>query len=131
MIALRVKLILGIMAVVAFLILLSLTQEMNRRWQVQREVDQLELEARELEKNVIELENLNQYFRTDDYQERLAREKLNYRAEGEKVVLIPEDDVSREDFPQEKKVEEETAVPWRWWKIFFVDSASTTTEEAA
>lgn len=115
------KLVVGVTLVVVLLILFSLVQEMNRRWQVQREVQKLEEEVRVAQRKVIELENLNQYFRTDDYQERLAREKLNYRAEGEEVVLIPEEQVEAEiqstDISEDAPV---LSVPMRWWHLFFV-----------
>src|SRR3989344_5329036 len=81
------KLITSIAGIVAVFILVSLAQEMNRRLQVQREVAKLQQEVHGLEKTIVEMENLNQYFDTDDFQERMAREKLNYRAAGETVVL--------------------------------------------
>lgn len=122
MTGLRPKLVIGITSVVVLLILLSLAQEMNRRWQVQREVQQLDAEVQDLQKNVIELEHLNQYFRTDDYQERLAREKLNYRSQDEQVVLIPEEDLPDErSLPKPTDEDERDPIPLRWWKLLFVD----------
>lgn len=118
------KLILGTTAVIVVLILLSLGQEVNRRWQVQREVTKLEQDVQQLQKNVIELKHLNQYFRTDDYQERLAREKLNYRAEGEHVVLIPDEDIQEEARPElPHDTPAEPSNPVLWWEVFFVDRA--------
>lgn len=120
------KFILGTTAVVVLLILLSLSQEANRRWQVQQEVAYLEQDVQQLQKNVIELKHLNQYFRTDDYQERLAREKLNYRAEGEHVVLIPEEDIKEDVKPSlPHDTPEEPTNPVLWWKVFFVDEISS------
>ncbi|MEX1112482.1 MAG: septum formation initiator family protein [Candidatus Andersenbacteria bacterium] len=121
------KLIIGSTAIVVVLILMSLGQEVNRRWQVQREVAQLDQEVQALQKNVLELNHLNQYFRTDDYQERLAREKLNYRAPDEHVVLIPDESAAQESkatLPKESK--EQVANPMRWWRIFFVDGPAAT-----
>ena len=120
---LRPKLIIGVTIVIVFLILLSLVQEMNRRWQVQREVQRLEEEVAGIQKEVVELDNLNTYFRTEDYQERLAREKLNYRAPGEQVVLIPEEDATQteNELPQ-ATADVSISTPMRWWRIFFVDS---------
>lgn len=120
---LRPKIIISVTLVIVFLILLSLAQEMNRRWQIEREVALLDEEVSNLQKSVIELENLNQYFRTDDYQERLAREKLNYRAPGENVVLIPEEELTTpeaESLPQAES-EQSVSIPMRWWQIFFVN----------
>lgn len=127
------RVVLVITSVIVLMILLSLAQEINRRWQIDRQVSTLEQEASKLKKNVIELENLNQYFRTPDYQERLAREKLNYRAPGEQVVLIPElADTSSENVPENIQVPKKPIpLPLKWWNVFFVepyegaDTAST------
>lgn len=124
MTSLRLKVIVGIAAAIGIFLVVSLVQEMNRRWQVQREVAALEEDVREAQRKTIELDQLNQYFRTDDYQERVARENLNYRAAGEKVVLIPEGApelaVKSGEVPQEREVD---SVPKKWWRIFFVDES--------
>lgn len=104
-----------------FFILLSLAQEVNRQWQVEREVHKLENEAKNMQASIVELENLNEYFRTDDFQERLAREKLNYQAAGEQVVLIPDEDLdiqNNEVFSNTEK-SKEVLYPQRWWNVFF------------
>lgn len=115
---LRPRLVIGVTVVVAVFVLLSLVQEMNRRIQIQREVRQLEAQAEEMQRTITSLENLNQYFRTDDYQERLAREKLNYQAPGEKVVLIP--DEAAAPAAEAKQTERVVPIVEKWWRIFFV-----------
>lgn len=116
---LRPKWVVGITIVVAVVVLLSLVQEMNRRIQIQREVRKLETEVSEAERSITQLENLNQYFRTDDYQERLAREKLNYQAPGEKVILIP-DETTGEIATSAPAPERVVPIIEKWWRIFFV-----------
>ena len=118
--------IIGLLAfVVVFILLVSLLQEMNRRWQVQREVSQLEREVQEMQRSVIHLKNLNQYFATDDYQERLAREKLNYQAPGEKVVLIPENVSLTQSGEPTDQGAEKLSVPEQWWRAFFMPEETT------
>lgn len=117
---LRPKIVVGVTVVVVIMVLLSLVQEMNRRLQIQREVRQLEAQAEDMKKTITNLENLNQYFRTDDYQERLAREKLNYQAPGEQVVLIP-DEAAEPVATQKKEAERVMPIIEKWWRIFFVD----------
>lgn len=112
------KLGLAAAGIVAVLIIFSLVQEMNRRLSVQREIVRLESEANKLEKNLIQMENLNQYFKTDDFAELMAREKLNYRAEGEKVVLIPETEAVRDE-SEEGEAIDNRSIPKRWWDAFF------------
>lgn len=116
---LRPKLIIGVTVIVALTVLLSLAQEMNRRFQIQREVRRLETEVADMQRTITQLENLNQYFRTDDYQERLAREKLNYQAPGEKVVLIP-DEARVMETEAEQATERVLPIVEKWWRIFFV-----------
>ncbi|MBI3255337.1 MAG: septum formation initiator family protein, partial [Candidatus Andersenbacteria bacterium] len=118
---LQPKIVISLTTVIVLLILFSLGQEMNRRWQIEREVVRLEQEADEVQKHVTELANLNQYFRTPDFQERLAREKLNYRAPGEEVVLIPEDEQVSEVPLESQQIQRATvvSVPLKWWNAFF------------
>ncbi len=120
------KLILAAASVVVLLILVSLAQEMNRRIQIQREVSLLDQEVRNLDKEIAQMENLNQYFRSDAFQERMAREKMNYRAPGEEVVLIPEmlgdQDIVEENIVASRPV----SVPERWWRVFFIDAPAWT-----
>lgn len=115
------KAVLIVTAVVTIFLLLALAQEMNRRWQVQREVSRLEEEVGTMEKRVVELEQLNDYFRTSAYLERVAREKLNYRAPGEHVVLIPEDAAIAAEPSEGSSPEHSVAVWERWWRVFFVE----------
>lgn len=124
--ALQPKIIFGVTAVVALFIVTSLAQEMNRRIAVQREVLRLEHEADNMHKSLIELENLNQYFRTDDYQDRVAREKLNYNAPGEKVVVITESTDKGSALKSAENESELISIPERWWRLFFVDNSSVT-----
>lgn len=121
----RPHLLLGIAGVIGLLILFSLAQEANRRWQVQREVARLEMQVRESEKSIVALQQLNEYFKTPDYKERLAREQLNFRAPGEKVVLIPEKDgVPVITTSPQKNQEQPLSIPLKWWYLFFVDQST-------
>lgn len=121
------KLLLAAAGVVVLFILVSLAQEMNRRIQIQREVVRLDQEVRSLDKEIAEMENLNQYFRSNAFQERMAREKMNYRAPGEEVVLIPE--VLGEQDAVEKSVVDfaPVSIPERWWRVFFIETLTGTT----
>lgn len=122
----RPKIIGGVSFLIALALLVSLAQEMNRRIQVQREVDRLQQEVQDMEKNIVELENLNTYFNTDAYQERLAREKLNYQLPGEKVVLIPQGNDAATPGEPATTPERHISTPERWWRAFFVTEPITT-----
>lgn len=117
---LRPKVIVSIAGIVLVFILVSLAQELNRRWQYQREVDHLKQEVFQSEQQLTELANLNTYFKTEEYKERLAREKLNYRAPGEKVILIPQDATQSTSAEVTADVTTpEFSIPRRWWNAFF------------
>ncbi|MDP3997467.1 MAG: septum formation initiator family protein [Candidatus Andersenbacteria bacterium] len=120
---LQPKIVVAVVVVVVLGLLISLAQEMNRRLSVQREVNKLEKQVQDMQKSAAELENLNQYFNTDAYQDRLAREKLNYRAPGEKVVLIPNEEQKSSENGQANAEVPIRPVPERWWRIFFVGDA--------
>src|SRR3989344_5818170 len=117
----RPQIVLAITGVIALLILFSLAQEANRRWQIQREVSRLEQEVSDMEKSLVALQQLNEYFRTPDYKERLAREQLNFRAPGEKVVLLPEPSGVPIETKKISKNAPDASIPLKWWYLFFVD----------
>jgi hypothetical protein len=95
-------------------------QELNRRWHYQREVRRLEQGVQELERNTVALQHLNQYFNTNEYQERLAREKLNFKAPDEKVVLIPQNPAGKPSAaPAATQPAEPVLIPLAWWRAFF------------
>ncbi len=124
---LRPKIILSIAGVVLVFILVSLAQELNRRWQYQREVEHLKQEVYKSEQQLTALANLNTYFKTEEYKERLAREKLNYRAPGEKVILIPQD-TSQPSPPAggpSAAEQDRPSIARRWWNAFFDPAGST------
>lgn len=116
----RPKLIGAVSAIIALILLVSLAQEMNRRLQVQRELTRLQEEVQGMEKSIVELKNLNTYFNTDAYQERLAREKLNYQLPGEKVVLIPHANIADVATETSEAAQRHISNPERWWRAFFV-----------
>lgn len=117
----RLKIGLTVAGIVMLILVVSLVQEMNRRYQVQREVQALQAEVKTAERKTVELEHLNQYFRTDAFQERLARENLNYSAPGEKVVLVPEEAQQVKTVSNEVPSKEANpSKPMKWWQIFFV-----------
>lgn len=117
---LQPKVVLAVTSVIVALILVSLGQEVNRRWQTARQIQQLQQEVHQSQKEVVELENLNQYFSTADYQERLAREKLNYQAPGEHVIAIP-DTPSTPTPSAATPTASKNSIALTWWKRFFVE----------
>jgi cell division protein FtsB len=122
----RPNMVLLVTGVAILLIILSLAQEANRRWQVQTQIRELQSQVDSMQKHLVELQQLNEYFRTPDYKERLAREQLNYKAPGEKVVLIPETSSTPAQqqtltTPQQSQLSN----PLKWWYLFFVNTKNS------
>jgi cell division protein FtsB len=63
--------------------ILELWQQKQRVWKIQKEVKELEAKEAELKKKL-------EYYSSDEYVEKTAREKLLLQKEGETVILLPE-----------------------------------------
>lgn len=108
------------------LIALNVTEETYRRYQIQKEIEDLRAQAEKKERDNQKLQGLIQYLKTDDFQEREAKEQLSLQKEGEKVMIIKE-----ENKQEEKKKEEDFISPppqpqedrrtnsRKWWDYFF------------
>jgi len=62
--------------------ILELWQQKQRVWRMQQEVKDLEAKEAELKKQL-------EYYLSDDYVEKMAREKLLLQKEGETVISFP------------------------------------------
>lgn len=115
----RIFLVLGVIILILFSI--SLSKEIIRRYDVNREINQLKTEVEELEKRNAELAELIQYLNTESFQEKEARTKLGMAKPGEKVVVIPEvKEEQTEGTPSLSPPNlEELSNPQRWWNYFF------------
>lgn len=85
-------LFLGALCAGAFLVLIgvSMTQEIRRRYVLQRHIQTLRADIATRESRIQELRRLREYVATDAYVERVAREKFNYQKPGERVVIVPD-----------------------------------------
>lgn len=70
-------------------IAISLTKEVIRKIEIQREISSLESEIAELEQHNTELNAMMAYFNSSTFQEKDARSKLNLMEPGETVVVLP------------------------------------------
>jgi cell division protein FtsB len=126
----RVFIIIGICLLV--FIGFSLGKETYRNYQIEKEIQALEEEISGLEKNNDNLTHLIEYFKTESYQEKEARQKLGLQKEGEKVVVITEENIEPEEFETENTEnsiqefnqsgeiqKEEISNPRKWWNFIF------------
>ena len=80
--------------VIVLYMLAILTSETGKNYQLRSKSDELEGQISQMQSQIEELGYKVTYYRTDAYQERLAREKLGLQKPGETVVIIKKDTAS-------------------------------------
>lgn len=100
---------------------ISFAQEVRRRLVLKQHVQKLQQEIQTREQRIANLQQLTEYLRTDAYQERAAREKLNYQQPQERVIVIPESGAVREAEVERGADERrrQVSIPRQWWELFF------------
>lgn len=104
--------------VFTILVITASAREIFRRLQIEKEIELLQEETRMLENKNIELKALIEYFQTESYAERQAREKLNLQKGGEKAVIISENMSDEISLERAKQKEEKSNIK-KWWDFFF------------
>jgi len=111
-----VKLIIA--GVIGF-ILYGIGRSVWKNYQVVEKIDSLESEIFKEKENNENLKNLLVYYQTDSYKELELRKKLNYKKQGEKVVIIPElnpvnqeEQIEKQLAEKKKEIEEPNVTKW-------------------
>lgn len=112
----RLTVIIGVFLLV--FISVSLAKEIVRRYEVNREIKNLQSEISELEERNTELTSLITFFNTDAFLEQEARTRLSLQKPGEKVMIIPDVDLTTEE-EQKKNIELSLSNPRKWYNFFF------------
>lgn len=73
---------------VSFVLIFGIFQNFYHRLQVKKDLDRLNAEIRSLNKQKEDLDKLLNYYNNPSNLEKEARIRLNYKKEGEKVVVI-------------------------------------------
>ncbi len=94
-------------------------QQWQQRHKVDTEINHLKAEQAELEAKNKALQESLQYFSSESYKEKLAREQLDLKKEGEIVVNFPTDGIPKSDEP---KAEGPRTNPQKWWQYIFKHS---------
>ena len=111
------------------LVAYALFRETYKKYQIQKEVEELEEQAEELSQGNQKLRGLINYFGTKNFSEKEARGKLNVKKEGETLVILRSQEAREEDQEkQQKEAEEERLLeipnPLKWWNYFFEDKTN-------
>jgi cell division protein FtsB len=99
-------------------------KENKRNRQIEAEIDNLRTEAGNLRQNNQEMTDKISYFETPEFQERVAKEKLNLQKENESVAIIKPSPVLRGEEKEEETAIGEEFIKERpnyekWWDYFF------------
>lgn len=110
---------------IAVVVSFRATKEAGRNNKIEEEVAVLQREAEKIRKDNQNLEERIAYFETQEFQEREAKEKLNFQKEGEKVVVVrpsPFQETGQEASVkgvESSRVEMEIPNYNKWWNHFF------------
>lgn len=111
------KWMLGVCFVLLLLIGFALGQETYRKYNITREIQEQRSSIQYLERGNREMTDYVAYLQTDNYRERVARERLGKKREGEEVVVVPEqysDPITTSYEPMLP-----LSNPQKWWQYFF------------
>lgn len=108
---------------ILFVVGVSTVRETYRGWTVDREIEQLETKARQLEGRRSELAELAIKMNTPAYVEREARAKLGLQKPGERVIILEGVSATQTVWSVDITTPPQVAVdlrtnPQRWWDYF-------------
>ncbi|MBA3679143.1 septum formation initiator family protein [Candidatus Saccharibacteria bacterium] len=104
-----------------------LTNETGKNYTLRAKSDELEVQIEQLQSQIEELGYKVTYYKTDSYQDKLAREKLGLQKPGETVVIIKKDS----SLATSSQVATEQTAPtqtessrshWQQWRDFLFGS---------
>ncbi|MBU2025218.1 MAG: septum formation initiator family protein [Patescibacteria group bacterium] len=109
------------------LVTYSLFRETYKKYQIQKEVQDLKNQAAQIEHDNQKLKGLIDYFKTQNFSEKEAREKLNVKKEGESLVILKsqDDNLSGKKNNSNSKLQDPDQEslnipnPLKWWDYFF------------
>jgi len=106
-----------VLGLISWAVFNSLSQQKSVDFQAQK----LEQEIQELEQQNVELASLIDYFASNEYIEKEAREKLNLAQPGEKVIIIQPSDETNETSNNSASKLKTSSSPAYWWNYFFAN----------
>jgi cell division protein FtsL len=109
--------------VVAGFISYKAVEQSYRSRQIQQQVTQLQQDAQRIQKDNDALSSKIAYLQTPEFQQRVAKDKLNMQLPDENVVVVnqsPKNDQAVESAPSQT-VESDDKTPnyVKWWNYFF------------
>lgn len=111
-------------AIIAVVIFHFSFKEAKRNKQIDQEIEKLRQEAGKIQANNQELQEKIAYFKTSDFQEKVAKEKLNLQKPDEQVVIVkpsPSYEIVEQESPNSQELEVAQNIPnyKKWWNYLF------------
>ncbi len=113
------KLFLGAVVIVLLGVFALELQQWQQRRKIDSEISQLMAEQADLDQRNKALQESLVYFSSDNYQEKLAREQLGLKKDGEIVINFPSGGVI--SHPDELEPVQQSN-PQKWWQYIFKNS---------
>ena len=119
-----IKFFLTISFLAFVLVTYALFKETYKKYQIQKEVEELQSEADSLKQGNEKLKGLIDYFQTQNFSEKEARGKLNVKKDGEKIVILKREDETEDAEGNLIEAQDEEVIldlpnPLKWWDYFF------------
>jgi cell division protein FtsB len=118
------RLVLIVVFFVVAYMLYNLTVSIYENYQIEKHIAEFEERNEELrEENAQKLSDF-QYYTSDEYVEKVAKQNLGLINPGEQVVVIPDEDLvimsaDAEDQVLADQIRASWSNPKKWWKFFF------------
>ena len=118
----RITLVLGFF-VVAYM-LYNLTVSIYENYQIEQHIQDFEARNAELrEENMQKMDDL-QYYISEEYIDKVAKQNLNLINPGEQVIVIPDEDLivmsqDEDTAALSEQIRSSWSNPKKWWKFFF------------
>jgi len=101
-------------------LLIGIFQQFYHRYQVKKDLDKLDAEIANFNKQKEDLSNLLDYYKNESNLENEARVRLNLKKEGEEVVIILPTATSTENDKISSQKDIENLPNYKqWWHYFF------------
>ena len=101
----------------------SAVREAYRNRKIENDIEQLQQEAKRIQTENNDLSSRIAYYETPEFQEKIAKEKLNLQKNDEKVVVVRPSIGKQEQVagPSDEIIEVDQEMPnfIKWWNFFF------------
>ncbi|MDP2934344.1 MAG: septum formation initiator family protein [bacterium] len=105
--------------VIFLLLIIALGRESYFNYQTNQEIKKLQEKIENLEKDNVELAETEKYFQSEEFLEKEARLKLNLIRDGEKLIIVKEEDNNSVEEVGKSRESENISNFRKWWRYFF------------